>query len=70
MIRSISRMIVAGVAVAIALVAYPGGALADADEGATYGGHVVHCAQSVGFDGVHNPGMHNGYAGWNPAHSC
>jgi hypothetical protein len=29
-----------------------------------YAEHVVHCAQTMGFIGDHNPGMHRGYAGW------
>jgi len=30
-----------------------------------YGQHVRHCAQTMGFTGEHNPGMHQGNAGWN-----
>jgi len=41
-------------------VAAPAGASA----GRNYGQHVVECAQSVGLNGTHNPGMHHGYAGW------
>lgn len=32
--------------------------------GSDYGHHVVSCAQTHGFDGTHNPGMHQGFAGW------
>lgn len=32
--------------------------------GADFGQHVRHCAQTMGFSGTHNPGMHRGFAGW------
>ena len=35
-----------------------------------FGDHVRTCAQAEGFDGVHNPGMHQGYSGWSPDHAC
>jgi len=38
--------------------------------GRDFGGHVVMCAQTMGFNGQHNPGMHRGFAGWDPAHMC
>ena len=31
---------------------------------ADFGQHVVRCAQTMGFDGTHNPGMHRGASGW------
>ena len=42
-----------------ALALQPG--VANAGE---FGQHVRECAQSHGFDGAHNPGMHFGAAGW------
>lgn len=30
-----------------------------------FGQHVVDCAQTMGFSAEHNPGMHQGAAGWN-----
>jgi hypothetical protein len=33
-----------------------------------YGQHVRECAQSMGFDGAHNPGMHRGASMWDPGH--
>lgn len=44
-----------------------------ADTGATgsdFGQHMVMCAQTTGFSGDHNPGMHMGFAGWSPADTC
>ena len=29
-----------------------------------YGQHVRECAQTMGYSGEHNPGMHQGAAGW------
>ena len=45
-----------------ALALLPGAAAAD-----EFGQHVRHCAQHHGFDGSHNPGMHQGAAGWDHA---
>ena len=43
---------------------------ASASAGSEFGHHVHSCAQVMGFDGTHNPGMHTGYAGWDPTHVC
>ena len=29
-----------------------------------FGSHVRVCAQEMGFNGTHNPGMHRGASGW------
>lgn len=47
-------------AAALVLPATP--ALASAP--ANFGTHVRDCAQTMGFSGTHNPGMHHGAAGW------
>ena len=44
--------------------------LASASTGQEFGHHVQSCAQTMGFTGTHNPGMHTGYAGWDPSHAC
>ena len=54
-------LVAAGLAAGIA-------APASADD--QFGEHVKTCTQTVGFDGVHNPGMHEGYSGWSPDHAC
>ena len=41
-----------------------------ADSNADFGQHVKACAQTMGFDGTHNPGMHQGKSGWDPGHTC
>ena len=43
---------------------------ASAAAGSEFGHHVQSCAQDVGFHGAHNPGMHTGFAGWDPTHVC
>lgn len=45
-----------------------GSAQAD-DDTAAFGQHVQMHAQMMGFDGPHNPGMHQGKAGWDHSHA-
>jgi hypothetical protein len=47
-----------------ALLALPATAQAADPAANDYGQHVRHCAQTMGFTGTHNPGMHHGNAGW------
>lgn len=35
-----------------------------AQAGPDFGQHVSHCAQTMGVNGHHNPGMHHGLSGW------
>ena len=35
-----------------------------------FGDHVSTCAQTMGFSGDLNPGMHQGRHGWDPTHTC
>lgn len=58
---------VAVLAAALSLTSTP---FASAGTGQEFGHHVQSCAQTMGFDGTHNPGMHTGYAGWDPSHVC
>lgn len=57
---------VAGMATTLVLLV-SGTATADGT-GEDFGQHVRTCAQTMGFDGVPNPGMHQGFAGWDPSH--
>ena len=41
-----------------------------ANSNADFGQHVRTCSQTMGFDGTHNPGMHQGKAGWDLSHDC
>lgn len=52
---------------ACAVAAAPASAVTPQDE---YASHVVTCQRHHGFDGVMNPGMHQGRSGWDPDHSC
>lgn len=49
------------------LVVLTAGPATAAGAGEDFGQHVRTCAQTMGFDGVHNPGMHQGFAGWDPS---
>jgi len=62
------RAVIGGLAVA--LVAALGVGVSPAAAAGQFGEHVSTCAQTTGFDAEHNPGMHEGYAGWSPDHSC
>ena len=55
---------------AILALAWPATAWAQpdgAESGRVFGQHVAAHANDMRFDGEHNPGMHQGFAGW-PAH--
>jgi hypothetical protein len=58
---------VASLAAGVAIVAVSQAPASASDE---FGQHVVTCTQTMGFDSQHNPGMHQGYAGWDPSHVC
>jgi hypothetical protein len=63
---SIHRIgITAALAAATVLPASPTTAWAADITGRDFGQHVRTCAQTMGFSGDHNPGMHAGFAGWN-----
>jgi len=62
-------LVVIGTAVA-AVVATPVAAWAEPGTGQEFGQHVSACAQMMGFDGTHNPGVHKGFAGWEATHDC
>lgn len=56
-------LITAAATLAVVLLA-PSTAEAAPDSN-SFGQHVRTCAQTMGFSGTHNPGMHHGAAGWN-----
>jgi hypothetical protein len=64
-----SRLFAAGV-VAGAAFTLATGAAAPARAASEFGEHVSSCAQTVGFSADHNPGMHQGFHGWDPIHTC
>ena len=68
--RYISGKLLAAATVTATLVLSPAVAYAGTGTGQEFGQHVRTCAQTMGFSGTHNPGMHQGFAGWNPAETC
>ena len=69
MTRSALRFAATAASLALGLVLASPASAAPADA-AMYGQHVRDCAQSMGFDQNHNPGMHQGISMWDPAHTC
>ena len=65
----VRRFVVFGAA-AVAVAATPVTASAEPETGQEFGEHVSACVQTVGFEGTHNPGMHEGFAGWTAMHDC
>ena len=68
MARWVLRSGATGAAVVLGLMLATGTASASPADDAAYGQHVRECAQSMGFDGAHNPGMHRGASMWDPGH--
>ena len=64
------RSAAAAAIVALGAVLASGSASAATEDAAAYGQHVRGCAQTMGFDHHHNPGMHQGVTMWDPAHAC
>jgi hypothetical protein len=63
-------ILIPAAAAAMVTVALVVPASAASGDGQQFGHHVVHCAQAVGFDGAHNPGMHQGFRGFHADHMC
>ena len=70
MARFALRSAVAAALFLLGAVVAPGSASAATADAATYGQHVRECAQSMGFDQHHNPGMHHGRSMWDLDHAC
>jgi hypothetical protein len=69
--RRIGQRVAAAATTALAIMIIPTPSWADTGTtGRDFGEHVVHCAQTMGFTGDHNPGMHHGFAGFDPTHTC
>ena len=66
----IERVAGMSVAVAVTTLAGAGAAGAVGADGRAFGEHVVTCLEAHGFSGTENPGMHTGFAGWDPQHQC
>ena len=71
MALDVAALVIAVGAVVVGPAAAAGGATGSApDDPDSYGRHVVACARLMGFDGVHDPGMHHGASGWTADHEC
>ncbi len=68
MFKQMIRISAIGTVLAAAVMAT--GAVAPATAASTFGEHVSSCAQTVGFNADHHPGMHQGRHGWAPSRSC
>ena len=62
--RITGSILTAGTVVAVVGRLGPSAAAATGPSGQSFGQHVANCAQTMGFNGQHNPGIHHGYAGW------
>lgn len=69
--RAFGKTLAVTGAVLVSVVVLPAAAWAGTgttgSTGADFATHVVACQQTMGLDGQHNPGMHDGYSGWDPA---
>ena len=70
MTRSAPRFAATATAAVALGVVMASSASATPADAAMYGQHVRDCAQSMGFDRDHNPGMHRGISMWDPTHTC
>lgn len=68
MARTRNGLIVTGVGVFLFGMAMS--APAQASGGQDFSVHVRECQQAMEFSGSHNPGMHQGFSGWDPSHAC
>ena len=65
-----ASLVIVGAVLSGVMALTPAGSAETGATGRDFGKHVVTCAQTMGFSGQHNPGMHRGFAGWNPAETC
>jgi hypothetical protein len=63
-------LLVSALAAGSVVLSATGASAATPDPGPAYGQHVSQCAQTVGFSGAHNPGMHQGKSGWDSVTNC
>lgn len=64
------RILIPALTAVAALALVPASATSAVAAERDFGHHVVHCVQAVGFDGTHNPGMHQGLHGFAGDHVC
>lgn len=64
------RRAASGTVAAAAVLTMTVGAGTPASAAGEFGEHVSTCTRTGGFGADHNPGMHQGFHGWDPAHTC
>ena len=70
MFKHTTHLAAIGTALAAAVLTVGAGTGTPATAAGDFGDHVSTCAQTIGFNADHNPGMHQGRSGWDPTHSC
>lgn len=70
MFKQITRLAAQGTVLSALVLTIAAGAGAPAMAASDFGQHVSTCAQAIGFSANHNPGMHQGFHGWDPTHTC
>jgi hypothetical protein len=68
--RAVGPKLIVIAAVVASIVGTPAGAAAESTGGQDFGQDVSTCARTMGFDSMHNPGLHHGFAGWDAMHEC
>jgi hypothetical protein len=61
MVKQMTRLAAIGTALTVAVLTV--GAMTPATAAGDFGDHVARCAQAIGFNADHNPGMHQGRSG-------
>ncbi|MER6972872.1 hypothetical protein ABT304_17555 [Nocardioides sp. NPDC000445] len=64
------RILIPALTAVAALALVPASATSAVAAERDFGHHVVQCTQAVGFDGAHNPGMHQGLHAYPGDHVC
>ena len=70
MFTHMTRRAAGGTVATAVVLTIAAGALTPASAAGDFGEHVSTCAQTSGFGADHNPGMHQGFNGWDPTHTC
>ena len=62
--NTVRILIAAALTAGAVVLPVAGASAATPNPGPAFGQHVSECARTMGFSGTHNPGMHQGRAGW------
>ena len=70
MFTHMTRRAASGALAAVALLTIATATGTPATAAGDFGEHVSTCARDHGFSAAHNPGMHQGFHGWDPTDTC